>query len=91
MNDKIQSVRDKIQRAFEKARVPDVTHHELELELISDEALDALVTKIPNLPPRGHASHAMVGRHRAVCYRIKVPKADAATLIDRAVKAMKKK
>ncbi len=90
MSDKLQSVRDKIQQAFAEARkIPaDVAmNREVDIQLISDEKLDAMIRRIPARPLREHSTPS-VGRHRGVCHRISVPKADAATLIDRAVKAM---
>lgn len=82
----------RISGAFEKARVPDATYREVELELISDADLDAEIRKIPNLKTCGHASPAKVGRHRgAAAHRIKVPKKSAQELIAAAVVQLKKK
>jgi len=68
-------IRKKIEDAFAAARVADVPRdidcsREADIELIPDEKLQALIAKIPNLPPRGRAATPAVGKHRNAAHHI---------------------
>ncbi len=89
----LQSVRDRIQQAFNAASVADATNVIDTSDEISVEdpiILDNLIKQIPTRPLREQSTPATVRRHRGGVYHIVVPTKSAQTLIDAALRALQK-
>ncbi len=87
------SVKQRIEAAFNAARVADATNVIDTSDEISIEdpiVLDDLIKQIPTRPLREQSTPATVGRHRGGVYHIVVPTKSAQTLIDAALSALQK-